>query len=270
MLCIRHSVFCLLHRHKEDMLALAFFLLPLHSALSLSLHEKLLAMCIPMEMKAGEQSTEVDQLIGQGESDRTTVVTFTVKAYITPEVASIYPNDQFANATTSIESLQDILNDQYKRSEIPIRMKIHCIEETKTSEAQGMNTLAAFLKYKSSGEKLRGSADAAALFIIGSNASSDYAKAALANPPNGDTMISVSEIQGSHQSGVPLGHVLGHNFGANHSDGYRLPGTNIVSLMNSTVETSNIGFYSNPDVKIDGIPTGDKDHNVAGLIRRHR
>ena len=237
------------------MLTWALFL-PLHSVLSFSLHET-----PPMRMEAAPQSREVDDLILQGESDRTTVVTFTVKAYITPEVASTYPN-----ASESIEYLKDVLNKQYKRSMIPIRMKIHCIEETKRSEAQGMNTLDAFKNYKSSHEELRGSADAAALFAN----SGDYGIAISALPPHGDTMISVNQMQGSLRSRILFSHELGHNFGAMHSDGYRLPGTNLGSLMNSTEHTSEHGFYSNPEVKIDGIPTGDKDHNVAGLIRRHR
>ena len=216
-----------------------------------------------MRMEAGPQSKEVDDLILQGESDRTTMVTFTVKAYITPEVASTYPN-----ASESIEFLKDILNKQYKRSMIPIQMKIHCIEVTKTSEAQGMNTLDAFKNYKSSHEELRGSADAAALFAN----SGDYGVAIRAYPPHGDTMISVNQMQGSLNSRILFSHELGHNFGAEHSDGYRLPGTNTGSLMNSTEECCHDehGFYSNPEVKIDGIPTGDKDHNVAGMIRRHR
>ena len=115
-----------------------------------------------MEMDPPPQRKEVEELIRQGEDDLTTMVTFTVKVYITPEVASAYPN-----ATESLEYLKHILNEQYMRSEIPIRMKIHCIEETKTSEAQGMITLDAFKKYKSSLDELRGSADAAAIFIIG-------------------------------------------------------------------------------------------------------
>jgi len=240
------------------MLAWALSLPFLHSALSFSLQEM-----PPMQMEAAAQSKEVDELILQGESDRTTVVTFTVKAYITPEVASAYPN-----ATESIEYLKNILNKQYKRSMIPIRMEIHCIEKTKTSEAQGLNTLAAFMKYKRSHKELRGSADAAALFAT----SGDYGIAMSANPPNGDTMISVNQMEGSLNSRILFSHELGHNFGASHSDGYRLPGTNMGSLMNSTDECCHDehGFYSNPEVKIDGIPTGDKNHNVAGMIRRHR
>ena len=65
-------------------------------------------------------------------------------------------------------------------------MKIYRIEETKTSEAQGMNTLAAFRKHKGSHGKLRGSADAADIFIIGTKEGSPYGVATSANPPNGD------------------------------------------------------------------------------------
>ena len=155
---------------------------------------------------------------------------------------------------------------------IPIRMKIHCIEETKTSEARGMNSLAAFRKYKGSHEKLRGSADAAALFIIGTKEGSPYGVATSGNPPNGDNMNSVNNLRGSLQSHILFSHQLGHNFGAHHSVGYQLPGTNLRSLPNTTHEycREEQCFYSNPEVKIDGIPTGDKDHNMAGLIRRHR
>ena len=126
------------------MLTLVLFF---HSVPSFSLHEM-----PPMRMAASPQSKTVDDLIQQGESDRTTLVTFSVKAYITPEVAERYPN-----VSESIEYLKDILNKQYTRSMIPIRMKIHCIEVTTSSEAEGMNTLEAFMNYKSSHEELRGS-----------------------------------------------------------------------------------------------------------------
>ena len=96
------------------------------------------------------------------------------------------------------------------------------MEETKTSEAQGMHTIDAFMKYKSSHEELRGSADAAALFIIGGRNGSPYGIATRANPPNGDTMNSVNQLRGSLHSHILFSHELGHNFGAAHSDGYQL------------------------------------------------
>ena len=70
------------------MLVWALFLL-LYSVLSFSLHE-----IPPMEVAAAAQSKEVEELIRQGESERRTVVTFTVKAYITPEVGSTRPQCQ--------------------------------------------------------------------------------------------------------------------------------------------------------------------------------
>ena len=68
-----------------------------------------------------------------------------------------------------------------------------------------------------------GSADAAALFAN----SGDYGIALSANPPNGDTMISVNEMEGSLNTRVLFSHELGHNFGVDHSDGYWLPGTTV-------------------------------------------
>ena len=87
------------------MLVWALFLL-LHSVLSFSLHE-----IPPMEVETDAQSKEVEELIQHGQSDRTTEVTFTVKAYITPEVAATYPN-----ASESIEYLKDILKNNIREA----------------------------------------------------------------------------------------------------------------------------------------------------------
>ena len=49
-------------------------------------------------------------------------------------------------------------NQGYKNSQIPVRVKLHCLEQTKQSEAQGMKTLPDFAFSKRDGSKLRGSA----------------------------------------------------------------------------------------------------------------
>merc|ERR1712098_763080 len=95
----------------------------------------------------------------RGETDLTTMATFSIKVYVTPEVVAQYPN-----YTESVEYLIEILNKQ--RSKIPIMAELHCIEETQTSEAEGMNDFDRFTKYKGTVTELRGSADAAALFLI--------------------------------------------------------------------------------------------------------
>ena len=102
-------------------------------------------------------------LFAKGKEDKTTLVTYTVKVYYTPEVKK-----QVKNLPTMVDSDSVIgkTNQGYINSKIPIRIKLHCLEQTKTSEKEGMNTLDAFAFSKGSGSKLRGSADAAALLIM--------------------------------------------------------------------------------------------------------
>ena len=113
-----------------------------------------------MEMEAASLHEDEKELIERGETDRTTVVTFSIKVYVTPEVVAQYPN-----YTESVEYLIEILNKQYERSEIPIKAELHCIEVTQTSEAEGMNEFGRFTKYKGTVSELRGSADVATIFL---------------------------------------------------------------------------------------------------------
>merc|ERR1712121_460743 len=137
----------------------AFLAVPfLFSAVS-SFH---LSDSIPME--AASFREEDLELIKRGETDLTTMVTFSIKVYVSPEVVAQYPN-----YTESVEYLIEILNKQYERSEIPIKAELHCIEETKISEAEGINEFERFTKYKGTVSELRGSADATAIFLINFN-----------------------------------------------------------------------------------------------------
>ena len=114
---------------------------------------------IIMEMEAAPLSEQEMDLIKQGETDLTTIATYSIKVYVTPEVVAAY-----SNYTESVEYLLEIVNKQYKRSKIPIKAELHCIEETQTSEVEGMNEVEALAEYKENVTELRGSADVAALF----------------------------------------------------------------------------------------------------------
>ena len=223
---------------------------------------------IPMEMEAPPLREEEVELVKKGERDRTTMVTYSIKVYVTPEVVAAYPN-----YTESVEYLIEIVNNQYKRSKIPIKAKLHCIEETQTSEAEGMNEWEVFTQYKGAIEELRGSADVAALF--GTNVAGGAAWSS--NPPNGNTMVLVNNLQQSLHTRIVFGHELGHTFGAKHEDGFRFKvGEKQLGTLMHTAETEghcctdDYGFYSNPEVKINGTATGDEKHNVAAMIRKHR
>ena len=92
-------------------------------------------------------------LFAKGREDKTTIVTFSVKVYYTPEV-----KHQVKNLPTMVDNVIAKTNQGYKNSQIPVRVKLHCLEQTKQSEAQGMKTLPDFAFSKRDGSKLRGSA----------------------------------------------------------------------------------------------------------------
>ena len=241
------------------MMFLSALVLPLIFSSTTSLY---LNDTIPMEMKSF--SKEEMSLLEKGELDTKTMVTYSIKVYVTPEVKAAYPNH-----TKSINHLFKIVNKQYRRSKIAVKAKLHCIEETKTSEADGMNDYSVFDKSKGSIEELRGSADLAALFVM------DLKRASGMAGLGGQVLA--CNLPESLRTRIVFGHELGHIFGANHEDGYRFSvGHREMGTLMHTAEseghccTDDYGFYSNPDVMINGVATGDKEHNVAAIIRKRR
>jgi len=68
---------------------------------------------------------KVGDLIKKGKTDKTTMVTYTIKIYYTPEVKK-----SVKNIATMVENVVDQTNQGYKNSKIPVRVKLHCMEET--------------------------------------------------------------------------------------------------------------------------------------------
>ena len=217
---------------------------------------------IPMEIEAASFSEHEMSLLEKGELDEKTMVSYSIKVYVTPEVKAAY-----SNYSESVKYLINIVNKQYRRSKIPLKAKLHCIEETETSEAEGMNDYSVFDKSKGSIEELRGSADLAALFVMDLKRASGMAGG----------QVLACNLPESLRTRIVFGHELGHIFGAKHKDGFRFSvGEKKMGTLMHTAEyhghccTDDYGFYSNPDVKINGTATGDKMHNVAAMIRKKR
>merc|ERR1719234_1653958 len=84
-----------------------------------------------MEMEPALLSKNEMSLLEKGELDQKTMVSYSIKVYVTPEVKAAY-----SNYTESVKYLIEIVNKQYRRSKIPLKAKLHCIEETETSEAE--------------------------------------------------------------------------------------------------------------------------------------
>merc|ERR1712045_818514 len=105
-------------------------------------------------------------LLDMGKTDSTTLVTYSIMLYYTPEVKA---------AVDDVRLMADQViattNQGYINSEIPLRAVLHCIEETNEPESaftldnRDQGRLGYFRQYKNGGNSLRGSADAAVLIV---------------------------------------------------------------------------------------------------------
>ena len=228
------------------------------------------------------------ELLQKGKVDKTTIVTYTVMIYYTPEVK---------NAVDDVRALADQVvattNQGYINSKIPIRVALHCLEETAKPEAYFTTTsistaLNAFHEYKGGAgwfpdNNLRGSADAAAIIV---KESKWCGLAWMPHNPVSNYMVSMTRLDCA-LSGYTFGHELSHNFGNSHdkydlgqvepfAQGYHVPGTKFKTIMaysrhQQPDNNVRINYYSNPNVKIQGVPTGKEgEANAARRITETR
>jgi hypothetical protein len=232
---------------------------------------------------------KVGDLIKKGKTDKTTMVTYTIKIYYTPEVRK-----SVKNIATMVENVVAQTNQGYKNSKIPVRVKLHCMEETTVPEAQ-ISDLGVFTRYKGGGNNLRGSADAAALLITHSDKwcgvgyMPPIAADQMTSYPFPKLMTSITVTKCAIGS-YTFGHEVSHNFGNDHDQydktnkipyahGYHIPGTKARTIMaylrpakyGANRHTQEINYYSNPDVKFKNVPTGvEGKADSARLITEHR
>lgn len=202
--------------------------------------------------------------------DTTTVVTYSVKFYYTPQVAA-----STADIQSFIDQVIQITNQGYINSKVPLRVKTHCKEQAILNDIGDSSVmLDKFKRMKGSCSALRGTADAAVL-LVGSFTDGVGGIAYLNGISNGCT---ISVVQKDYALGTNVvGHELGHNIGLYHnrevlnsnnphfSYGYgHLIDEGYVTIM-SYQDFKHLNFanyYSNPDVKFPktGTPTG-----IAGV-----
>merc|ERR1712012_112441 len=111
---------------------------------------------------SGEETRSNAALLDMGKTDSTTLVTYSIMLYYTPEVKA---------AVDDVRLMADQViattNQGYINSEIPLRAVLHCIEETNEPESaftldnRDQGRLGYFRQYKDGGNSLRSSADAA-------------------------------------------------------------------------------------------------------------
>merc|ERR1711970_426693 len=213
-------------------------------------------------------------------ADTTTIVTYTVKVYYTP---------QFKAATADIGGFVDQVieetNQGYINSRVPIRVKLFCTELATVND--GENALDDFEKMKGSFEALRGTADQAALLVY----SFSYCGVA-----TGINTISSGRTASITRKSCALGyfsfgHELAHNIGLAHNKetghynrhfsygqanlikrGKASTGYRTILGYNYAGHRERVNYYSNPDVIYPrtGTPTGTSGANNAKVLTLHR
>merc|ERR1712112_179533 len=145
-------------------------------------------------------------LIQQGRDDSTTVVTYSVMFYYTPEFASITDDIPLLVSLMIAETNQGYIN-----SEIPLRVRAHCIAAaTLHDHTHYITMLNQFSQYKPIDE-LRNSADAAALLV------KKFDSCGVAKTDTFETGNTVSVTRKTCAIGqFSFAHEIGHNFGCMH------------------------------------------------------
>jgi len=218
-------------------------------------------------------------LMRQG-TDNTTVVTYSVKFYYTPEFQAVTPDiDGF------VDSVVAETNIGYINSQVPIRVSKLCTElATINDEASASTVLKNFKNMKSSVAELRDTADAAALLV------NNFGSCGIGYLNVVGSGTTVTATKKSCALGYySFGHELGHNIGLHHNvevanntaysyghghliaAGTATTGVRSILAYSASGHSQRVHYYSNPDVIYPGTgtPTGivGVSNNAAVLMK---
>jgi len=220
-------------------------------------------------------------LIQQGRKDSTTVVTYSVMFYYTPEFEAVTDDIPLFVSQVIAETNQGYIN-----SGIPLRIRSHCIAAaTLHDHPHYITMINQFSQYKPIDE-LRNSADAATLLV------KKFDSCGVAKPATFKTGNTVSVTMKSCAVGrFSFGHEIGHNFGCDHDagngpnpyysyglgkhicmkvDGYWCTGVRTIMAYYAHGYRTRVNYWSNPDVKYQGVASGTSGENNARVLREHR
>ena len=213
------------------------------------------------------------------------MVEFSVMIYYTPEFAAI---------TSDIPGFVDQVlaetNQGYANSNIPMTIKLHCIEQASISDTASSSALMlSFMAMKKmSAAALRHSADAAVLFVA--SMGNYCGRAHSINSIGSGHTISVC-AKSCALGYFTFGHEIAHNIGAYHNretghinpyyphgqghlieKGSATSGARSILAYYAVGHSTRVNYYSNPDVilNITGTATGTTDSNNAAVLFGNR
>jgi len=222
-------------------------------------------------------------------SDNSTVVTYTVKVYYTAA---------FAASTPDVEGFIDVAlnetNQGYINSQVPLRIKKHCTEQTTISDGlspwASLNQLA---NLKSTYADVRGSADVAVLLVDSFNFEVCGVAVGFAIPSGKTFSVSKKSCAVGY---FTFGHEIGHNIGLYHNretghinptysfgqghliaQGSASTGFRTILAYKASNHEERVNYYSNPAVNYPatgtpcGVAAGSPNAaNNAALLTQQR
>ena len=175
------------------------------------------AEALPPSTNVNEETrSNVAALLELGEMDQTTIANYSIMLYYTPEArAAVETSGKDFNAY--IELVIATTNQGYINSQIPIRAKLHCLEETPEPEAyftDSQDMLGVFRMYNGGGNNLRRSADTAVLLTTDCGTASGWGYV-VTDGNYEDLAVSMVRYDYAVEKYI-FGHEIGHNLGLDH------------------------------------------------------
>jgi len=219
----------------------------------------------------------MDELLAQGQADRTTPTEFSI---------TVYYSAGFKASTADVASFVDQViaesNAGYINSFIPIRMKLHCLIESSIPDGLDADTtLNRFAGSDSSYNNLRRSADTTILLVDHYDVPDICGVNFFAAMGNGQTIGTVRK--GCALGYYSFGHEVGHGLGLDHDRrvvdkpttpygyGYIIKKGSYRTIMayNDAGE-QRVNYYSNPWVNYKNSPTGTLKNDNAKTLGDNR
>merc|ERR1711937_942524 len=223
-------------------------------------------------------------------TDNSTVVTYTVKVYYTAAFAASTPDIEGLVASAVAETNQGYINSQ-----VPLRIKKHCTEQTTISDGLSTSTsLDQLENLKPTFADVRGSADVAVLLVDTFDSPYSCGRARLFAVPSGNT-FSVSK-KSCALGYFTFAHEIGHNIGLYHNretghinptynfaqghhiaQGSASTGFRTILAYSASNHQKRVNYYSNPAVNYPatgtpcGVAAGSPNAaNNAALLTQQR
>ena len=227
---------------------------------------------------------EVDQeradwLVARGEADTDTVVEYSVTVWVTSQFLH-----STRDPTAFIEQLVAETNQGYINSGVPLRARLHCIQESSVPDGlPPAVTLRMFTTSQANLNKVRNSADAAILLVENFGEGTKNCGVNWFNAwTRGQTIGTVRKT--CAQGYFSFGHEIAHGFGLSHNRrrgapvspnnfGYGhiiKPGAVRSIMAYNRAGERRINYYSSPRVMFAGQPTGTADSDNARALTRLR